>query len=55
MLNVTSFGDAETSQIKTKMVMWNISDVASGTIMNVSEYHSEKLLLGRFFIANKLN
>ena len=45
MVNVTSFRDAETGQIMTKIVMWNFSDVASGTILNASKYHSEKLLL----------
>ena len=43
MLNVTSLRDAETGQIKTKMVRWNAPDVASGTILNASVYHSEKL------------
>ena len=46
---------AETSQIKTKMVRWNVQDVASGTTVNALLYHSGKLLLWSCFIANKLD
>ena len=42
VLNVTSFRDAETGQIKTKMGGWNVPDVTSATIVNASVYHSEK-------------
>ena len=45
MLNVTSFKDPKTGQIKIKMVGWNVADVANGSIENVSVYHSEKFLL----------
>ena len=45
MLNVTSFRDAKTGQIKKKMVGWNVPDVADGSVANASVYHSEKLLL----------
>ena len=45
MLNVTSFKDPKTGQIKTKMVGWNVADVANGSIENASVYHSERFLL----------
>ena len=50
--NMTAFRDAETSQTKTKMVGWNATDMASGTIVNVliTLFFPEF-----FFIENKLN
>ena len=45
MLIVTSSRYAETGQIKTKMVGWNVPDMAIGSIVNALVYHSEKLLL----------
>ena len=43
MLNLTSFRDAETGQIKAKLVGWNVPDLASCTIVNVTVYHSVKI------------
>ena len=43
VLNLTSFRDAETGQIKMKMGGWNVPDVTSGTIVNASVYHSKKV------------
>ena len=45
MLNVTSFRDAKTGQMKKKKVGWNVRRVANGSIANASVYHSEKLIL----------
>ena len=50
MLNVTSFRDAKTGQMKKKKVGWNVRRVANGSIAN-----AEKLILSSFFIADKIN
>ena len=47
--------DGAIDQMNMKMVRCNIPDMASGTIMNVSVYHSERLFPWTFFISNKLN
>ena len=50
MLHVTSLRDAETGQINTKIVRWNVSFVASATILSVLVYYLERLFLS-FFIS----
>ena len=45
MLNATSFTYAETVQLRTKMVGWNVPDVAFGNTVYMWVYHSKKPLL----------